>query len=277
MGARATASLAAVESYRVLLCEADPGKRGELEAQGHRVEELDRAIPEADFVIMAVPDAAIASLCREIVPRLKSGAGLIMLDAAAAYLGEIPQRSGITLIIVHPCHPPIFTEQPTAEARRDYFGGVGFQDVLTCLMAGEDSVFHEGIELAKILFAPVRQVHRVTVEQFAILEPAMAEIVVATAARWMKDALEEAVAQGVPRPAAEAFWAGHAQIALAIVTGAEASPFSDAALRAIDWGTRHYLRPEWREIFTGPALKKAIQEIIHPAAGAGSLEQGRSG
>lgn len=56
--------------------------------------------------------------------------------------------------------------------------------------------------------------------------------------------------------------AGHAQTALAIVFGAEKSPFSDAAQRAIDWGTRHYIAPDWREIFSPDRLREAISEIL---------------
>jgi len=78
----------------------------------------------------------------------------------------------------------------------------------------------------------------------------------------MKEALEEAVRRGVPRAAAEAFMAGHAQIAMAIVFGAEKSPFSDAAQRAIEWGTRHFIAPHWRDIFEPEKLRAAIREIL---------------
>lgn len=263
MGARAAARLRASQDYLAVLCESDPAKRKALQDAGHRVEETDVAVRRSDFVIVAVPDAVIGRVCRQIVPGMKTGACLIMLDAAAAYIGEIPERDDITQMIVHPCHPPFFTEQPTPEARQDYFGGVAAQDILSALVSGEESMFASGVELAKIIYAPVRQAYRVTVDQFALLEPAMAEIIVATAARWMKEALEEAVAQGVPRPAAEAFLAGHARIALAIVFGAEPSPFSDAALKAIEWGFAHYIRPEWRQIFQSEHLKRAIEEILH--------------
>jgi hypothetical protein len=264
MGLRATARLAATQNYQVLACENDPVKQARLRKEGYPIGELLSALPLADFVILAVPDAVIAAVAGEIVSLLKPGAALIMLDAAAAYLGELPRRPDISQVIVHPCHPPIFTEQPTKKARRDYFGGLAFQDLLTCLMAGEEVVFQEAVEVARAVFAPIRQVHRVTVEQFAILEPAMAEIIVATAARWMREALEEAVAQGVPRAAAESFWAGHTQIALAIVSGAEPSPFSDAAQRAIAWGMSHYVHPGWRDIFRDSPLRQAIRDILHP-------------
>ena len=90
----------------------------------------------------------------------------------------------------------------------------------------------------------------------------MSELVAATAAQWMKDSLDAAIEAGVPREAAEAFMAGHAQIALAICFGAEKSPFSDAAKRAIEWGTRELINPGWRKVYQPEVLKAAILEMI---------------
>ena len=261
MGARALEKLGP-GGYRLLLCEADPRKADELRGRGFQVTPAEQAASEADFVLMAVPDALIGVIARGLIPLLKPGAVLIMLDAAAAYLGEVPSRADVTAMIVHPCHPPFFTEQATPEARRDYFGGVAWQDLVVSLIEGEEERFQQAVSLCRQVFAPVREVHRVSPEQFALLEPAMSEIIVAAAAAWMKEALEEAVRRGVPRAAAEAFMAGHAQIALAIVFGAEKSPFSDAALRAIEWGTRHFIAPNWREIFEPEKLRAAIREIL---------------
>jgi len=70
----------------------------------------------------------------------------------------------------------------------------------------------------------------------------------------------------VPREAAEAFMAGHGQIAMAIVFGAEKAPFSDAAQLAIEWGTSKYINPEWRRIYERETLAGAIQDILKPRA-----------
>ncbi len=142
-------------------------------------------------------------------------------------------------------------------------GKMGTRAVEKLVPAGPRLPLCEAVSLCRRVFAPVREVHRVTPEQFAMLEPAMSEIVVAAA--WMREALEEAVRRGVPRAAAEAFMAGHAQIALAIVFGAEKSPFSDAAQRAIAWGTRNYIAPNWREIFEPENLRTAIRQILQPS------------
>jgi hypothetical protein len=125
-------------------------------------------------------------------------------------------------------------------------------------------MFAEGVELCRAIFDPVRSAHRVTPEQFALLEPAMAELVTATAAMLIRQSMDAAIEAGVPREAAEAFMAGHAQIALAIVFGAEKSPFSDAAKRAIEWGMREIVRPDWRKVYEHDTLERAIRYMLQP-------------
>jgi hypothetical protein len=187
-----------------------------------------------------------------------------VLDAAAAYAGEMPVTDRIGMMITHPCHPALFVDRPTPEERADHFGGVARQDILVSLIQGSEESFAQGAEVCRAMFGPVDKAHRVTVEQFAFLEPAMSELVVATAARWMRDSLDAAIEAGVPREAAESFMAGHAQIAIAICFGAEKSPFSDAAKLAIEWGMRELVDQDWRRVFRRDVLQTAIQEMIHP-------------
>jgi len=264
MGARAAEKLGRHSQYRVLLCESNPERARSVEERGFKVTPPESALAQADFVVMAVPDALIGRIAHELVPDIQKDGTLIMLDAAAAYVGELPRRDDLTMMITHPCHPPFFADQATPEARRDYFGGIAVQDILVSLVHGSESNFAEGTELCKAIFAPVKKAHRVTPEQFAVLEPAMSEIVVASAACLMKASLDEAIKRGVPREAAEAFMAGHAQIAMAIAFRAEKSPFSDAAQLAIKWGTQEIIKPDWRKIFEPETLKAAIQVMLHP-------------
>jgi hypothetical protein len=114
------------------------------------------------------------------------------------------------------------------------------------------------------MFAPVQQVHRVTVEQMALLEPAMAEVVAASAAVLMGEALKAAVDAGVPEAAARAFMLGHAQIPLAIVFGAIGSPFSDAAKIAVRWGTERVVKPDWRRVFEPQSVQEVLGRMLHP-------------
>ncbi len=264
MGMRAAEKIGVHSHYRVLMCENNPERAPSLEERGFQVVPVKSALAEGDSVVMAVPDALIGRIAQELVPDMKRGATLVMLDAAAAYVNELPHREDLTMMITHPCHPPFFTEQANPEARRDYFGGIAVQDILVSLISGSEEQFQEGVELCKAIFAPVRKAHRVTPEQFALLEPAMSEIVVATAASLMKASLDEAVKHGVPRKAAEAFMAGHAQIAMAIVFGAEKSPFSDAAQLAIEWGMGKIISPDWRKVFEPGPLREAIRYMLRP-------------
>lgn len=264
MGSRAVAKIESAARYRVVLCERDSEKEALLEESGYRVSALGEAVAQADFIVLAVPDELIGSISHSVVPEMKSGAALIALDAAAAYAGEIPTRADITQMIAHPCHPPLFGKQDLAQERRDFFGGVATQDIVVALIEGSEEVFHEGVEVAKAMYAPVSKAHRVTTEEFALLEPAMSEIVVATAATLMRASLDAAIERGVPREAAEAFMAGHAQIAMAIAFGAESAPFSDAAKIAIRWGMDEIIRRDWQRVFEPETLHRAIQEMLHP-------------
>lgn len=262
MGTRAVEKLRADHRFKAILCESNAERARGLQRDGFMVTELRAALPHAEFVLLAVPDALIGRIARDVVPLMKKDATLIMLDAAAAYANQLPDPGSLTFMIAHPCHPPFFTDQPTPEARRDYFGGTAEQDIIISLVAGSEERFDRGRELCAAIFAPVRNSYQVTPEQFALLEPAMSEIVVAAAASLMKDSLEAAVEKGVPREAAYAFMAGHARIALAIVFGAEKSPFSDAAKVAIQWGTREIIKSDWKKVFDRGPLVDAISEML---------------
>jgi NAD(P)-dependent dehydrogenase (short-subunit alcohol dehydrogenase family) len=262
MGFRASEKIGCRKGYRTVLCEKDAERADALRAKGFRVDPIEGVLKQADFVVLAVPDEAIGNLSHTFVPQMKHGSALIALDAAAAYAGQIPTRSEITQVITHPCHPPFFTEQSTHQARADYFGGIAEQDILVSLVEGSEEVFAESAEICKAMFSPVRNVHRVTPTEFALLEPAMSEIIVATAATLMKASLDLAIAKGVPPEAARAFMAGHARIALAIVFGAEKSPFSDAAQVAVRWGMDHVIRPDWQRVFEPETLRHVIDLML---------------
>jgi len=122
--------------YHVLACESDPSKAEALVKQGFHITPVDAAIPAVDFIVLAIPDALIGSLARQFVPKMKPGSTLVMLDAAAAYINDLPEPRGVTFMLTHPCHPPFFTEQATLEARHDYFGGTAVQDIVVSLVHG---------------------------------------------------------------------------------------------------------------------------------------------
>ena len=251
--------------YEVMYCEKAEAGVERLREKGLAVTPSEEAVPRADLIVLAVPHALIGSISSALVPLARPGATVVFLDPAAAALGEVAMRDDLNYVACHPCHPPMFLDQPTPEARRDFFGGIAAtQDIVIALVQGSEQAFESARKLCLAMFAPVRDAHRITVEQMAVLEPAMAEVVAASAACLMRDAMEEAVKAGVPREAAHAFMMGHAQIAIAIAFGAIGSPFSDAAKVAIRWGSEMIFKPDWRKVFEPDQIRAVLKEMIHP-------------
>ncbi len=249
--------------YDFVACEKDEAGMEALRKEGLQVMATEEAVAVCDFIICALPDAALPVLSSKLVPMMKSGATLITLDPAAARAGKLATREDCTFVVTHPCHPPLFGDKDTPEEKADLFGGTAAkQDIVIALFSGEEEKFLEAQEICIKMFNPVVECHRITVEQMAILEPAAAEVVVATLATIMKEAIDEAVNRGVPRPAAESFLLGHIQIPLAIVLKSS-NPFSDAAMIAVDYGKRHVLREDWKKVFEPEAIDEVLAEMLH--------------
>ncbi|HZG85777.1 phosphogluconate dehydrogenase C-terminal domain-containing protein [Paenibacillus sp.] len=250
--------------HRVLYVEN--GERGvaRLKERGLATTPAAPAVAEADAVILAVPDTAIGDVAAELVPAMKPGALLMVLDPAAAYLGKLPPRGDVSYFVAHPCHPPVFNDETTPEAKRDLFGGVAAKQAVVCaLMQGPDEHYAVGEALAREMYAPVMRTHRLTVEQMAILEPAMAETVGAMLATLLGEAMEEAVRRGVPYEAAKDFMLGHINIELAVVFE-KVNPFSDACLVAIEYGRRAMIKDDWKNLFSPESVREQIDVMLHP-------------
>jgi hypothetical protein len=238
-------------------------RRQQIRSEGQEATDSYDAIEKCDFVVLAVPDKFIQAVSKEIVPKMKSDATLILLDPAAAYGGELTTREDCTFVVAHPCHPPLFYEQKSPEAKADMFGGVAAeQDIVIALERGSQERYHQAEELCRIMFSPVMRVHRITVRDMAILEPAAAEVIVACAVSLVYQAMEEAIHQGVPEEAARSFLLGHTKIPLAIVFGQTDFPFSDAAKEAIQVGFEKVIKPTWRDVFEDDVLKETIHRMI---------------
>ncbi|MGG0716245.1 phosphogluconate dehydrogenase C-terminal domain-containing protein [Robertmurraya massiliosenegalensis] len=264
MGCRITDNLKDSD-YHVLYVEIGQQGIENLAARGITPTPTDEAVSIADAVILAVPDVAIRTVSSNLIPKMKSGALIILLDPAAAFADSILKREDINYFIAHPCHPPLFNDETTEEARRDYFGGIKAKQAIVCaLMQGNEEDYLTGEKIAIKMYAPVLRAHRVTIEQMAILEPTMAETVGATMAIVLKEAMDEAVKRGVPAEAARDFMLGHINIELAIAFGEAGNPFSDAALVAIEYGKKHLLKENWRDLFDIPSVKEQINIMLHP-------------
>ena len=115
----------------------------------------------------------------------------------------------------------------------------------------------------RIAYAPVIDVHWVTVKQLAILEPTLVETVACMIGTLLNEALHETVhTAGVPEDAARAMLFGHAQIALTN-TLRGSNPFSDACLIAIEYGKDTIIKDDWKKIFDDSELDKVLARMLH--------------
>jgi hypothetical protein len=224
---------------------------------------LEESLPVADIVILALPDTALGTVSHRLVPAMKPGAILITLDPAAAHAGVLARRDDIVLFVAHPCHPPLWNDE-VGEARRDFFGGVlAKQNAVCAIENGSDEDYDRAEALVRAMYAPIIRTHRITVEQMAILEPAMAETVTAMLCTVIKEAMEEAIARGVPPEAAHDFLMGHVNIPLAIVFGVAGNPFSDGAKLIIEYGRERILQPDWKKVFEPESVKEQVTAIVN--------------
>ncbi|HEY8593839.1 MAG TPA: phosphogluconate dehydrogenase C-terminal domain-containing protein [Devosiaceae bacterium] len=269
MGVRLATNLKG-SRFDVAHVEVSEEGRKRLEAAvGFKCVDQAQALAGADVVVMAVPDRLIGKILSTFVADLAPGTAVIMLDAAAPHAGELPKRADVTYFVTHPCHPPIFNDETEMAAKTDYFGGIqAKQNIVCALMQGPEEHYALCEEVARTIYKPVINAHRCTVEQLAILEPALSETVGATMALALKEATDEAVRRGVPRQAAIDFMLGHLNIELAIAFEIfKEGKFSDGALHAIAQAKPMIFRQGWLEdIFSPQAVLKSVKEICEDPA-----------
>jgi hypothetical protein len=251
---------------------SEAGRQRLKEAVGVDCVSQDEALRSADVVVLAVPDALIGKITHSIIDCLKSGAAVIALDAAAPYSGEMPDRSDVTYFITHPCHPPLFGGETDPEAQRDFFGGYKAKQAIVCaLMQGPETHYALCEEIARTIFAPVSRAHRCTLENLAVLEPAMSETCAATLCVALKDSMDAAIHRGVPAEAAFDFMMGHLNIELSVIFGIQPGRFSDGAIQAIEEAKPVLFKQGWLEqVFSPDAIKASTAAICHPTKSPGA-------
>jgi len=245
----------------------DTGRDRLKTAVGVDAVELDVALVGADIIILAVPDRLIGKVAHSIIDKVQPGAALIVLDAAAPYAGELPERADVTYFCTHPCHPPLFGKETKIEAQEDFFGGsVAKQGIVCALIQGPETHYGLCEEAARTFYAPVVRAHRCELKHIAILEPALSETIGATLALALREATDFAVSKGVPKAAAHDFILGHLNIELAIAFGAfPDGKFSEGALLAIDLARPQIFQDGWLEnIFDDDAVKASVKAICNP-------------
>ena len=247
--------------YSVDCVETDSDARKRLAADGFPVVEAESAAGAADYVVLAVPDRLIGPIASSFVSLLRPGTIVVCLDPAAPMAGELPDRGDVTYFMTHPCHPSIFNAESDPEAQRDRFGGIAKQAIVCALIQGPDSDYERGERLAVTMFAPISNSHRLTLEQVALLEPALAETVCITLLTAIREATDEAVRAGVPEAAAHDFVLGHLGVELAILFSQIDAKFSDGAIKAAQRGAAAILRPEWKNVFRMENIMEEIRAI----------------
>jgi pyrroline-5-carboxylate reductase len=263
MGCRVTDNLIKTDC-KLFLCENGEAGINRIRDKGLNISDISEVVPKSHIVIMAVPDSLLGRISESLVPLMNKNATMIILDPAAAYAKELSLRDDCTFIVVHPCHPALFTEQDTPEARRDFFGGIARQDIVIAKIQGRDEKLMEAEMVCKEMFAPVAKCHWVTVEQMAFLEPALSEVIAATCAYIMKQAVEEAVKQGIPEDAAESFLLGHINVLLAIFFKKIPAPVSDACKIAVKCGIDMVFKNDWRKVFEPEVIDEVVKRMLNP-------------
>lgn len=220
------------------------------------------ALPAADVVIFAVPDVAMESVTREMVPQLKPGALVMLLDPAAPLDGKIAHRDDLAFFIAHPCHPSVFNWEASEQSFRDFYGGVTAKQAALCaLMSGTEKDYELGVEVTRRIYKPVSRIHRVTVEQMAILEPALVETLAQTCMEIVKEGYDRVVAKGVPADAARDFVLGHLRIQIAVLFGEVNGTFSDAAYKISKRAKPVLFKEGWERIFEMEDIREQVRDI----------------
>jgi D-apionate oxidoisomerase len=268
MGCRITDNMRDRPQYRMFYVEISEPGLANLAKRGLHATPQDEALAEADVVVLAVPDRLIGKITRAIVPALRPGSMMVGIDPAAAYAEVMPIRPDLTYFVTHPCHPPLFNDDVDEAKRKDWFGGVhASQHILCALHSGPEKDYAKGESLATDMFGndecPVIKAHRITVEQMAILEPALVETFAAAMIVSIKQLRDEVVNRlGVPAEACDAMLSGHLRIELAIVFGYAGFNFSDGALLAIKRAQEGLFVEDWVErVLARDAIRTSVREI----------------
>ena len=260
MGMRLTRNLKD-SSFNMSYVEISEAGQQKLAELGVETTSGDQVVPDSDVVILAVPDVALAKVSASIIPEMKTGALLMTLDPAVARAGRLFLREDISYFIAHPSHPSVFNWEPSPEAQADFFGGsLAKQTIVCALMQGPDSDYELGELVAKTMYAPVKKAFKITMEQMALLEPALVETLSSSCLDLVREGMEEIIARGVPREAAREFLMGHINIQLAVLfQELPNAVFSDAANKALTRGRSILFKDDWKQIFEP---ENVLQQVI---------------
>ncbi|GAB3341403.1 phosphogluconate dehydrogenase C-terminal domain-containing protein [Larkinella ripae] len=262
MGCRLTDNFLKRSDYEVAYLEVSEQGCENLRQRGVSTSEAGAVIPTADVVILAVPDVAIGKISDDIIPAMQTGALVLTLDPAAPLDGVIAHRDDLGYVIAHPCHPSVFNWEPTEAAFRDFYGGISAkQSIVVALMHGTEAQYTLGETVAQDMYDPVDKTHRITLEQMAILEPAMVETLAQTCMEVVREGYDKIVTLGVPEAAARDFVLGHLRIQIAVLFKEVNGTFSDAAYKISKRAKPILFREGWQHIFEMDDIREQVKDI----------------
>lgn len=265
MGRRISRALQGDDNYKLRLIE--PGERGQglLAEMGLSVVGPGPGLEGADAVIFAVPDFIVRDVAADIVPKLDRGTSMLFLDPAAIAADRIPRRADVNCYVTHPTHPPLYSllAETEPEARADYWGGgLARQAIVFAVAWGDDGPISDQVEkLAMTMFAPVTRSHRITVDQMAMLEPALSETLTNGCIAVIREGLSRVVEAGIPEDAARDFLMGHFQIGTAIIFEQLNWKLSDGAQMALAKARTALFKDDWFKIFERESIMQSVREI----------------
>ena len=263
MGGRLTDNFLKRPQYDLQYLEISEQGIISLKQKNISISTQEKSIPEADVVILGVPDVTIGAISGEIVPTMKTNALVMTLDPAAPLDGIIHHRDDLGYVIAHPCHPGIFNWEPTEKGFRDFYGGISAkQSIVVALMYGTEAHYQLGEKIAQDMYAPIKNTHRITLEQMAILEPAMVETLSQTAMEVIREGYDRIVELGVPEAAARDFVLGHLRIQIAVLFKEVNGSFSDAAYKISKRAKPILFKEDWKKIFDMDDIRQQVKDIV---------------
>lgn len=262
MGCRLTDNFQKYNFYKVHYLEVSQQGISNLKSRGVEVSKQEDAIGQSDVVILGVPDITIGKISAEIIPLMKPGSLVVTLDPAAPLDGVIFHRDDLGYVIAHPCHPSVFNWEPTEGAFRDFYGGISAkQSIVVALMHGNEEHYKLGEKVSQDMYAPILHTHRITLEQMAMLEPAMVETLAQTCMEVVKEGFDKIVEQGVPEAAARDFVLGHLRIQIAVLFKEVNGSFSDAAYKISKRAKPILFKENWKRIFEMDDIRAQVKDI----------------
>lgn len=268
MGCRITDRISDDPAYEIDYVEPSDEGQSRLSDREVTTTAAEEALDGADAVILAVPDELMGSIAEDVVSQVDSGTMVILLDPAGTHAGVLPERDDITYFVTHPCHPPLFDPDREPEHETDWFGGQGMaeQSIVCSLHQGPSEDYARGEAIARDIFAPVREAHRITTREMAILELSLAEALAGSCVEFIREGRDHAVEMGIDEAAATDFLMGHLRIDIAIIFDIVEFPFSDAARRTIDSTRDDLVADDWKEqIFDDERLRDRVEAVATPS------------